>query len=208
MQSSRAEQEAVGHRLIENAKRNSLYVAPSLLNTFGERKRKPSGESIVYIDEERGRVVKIKDPFAKAPMKGHAASDAVYEHIVHNLLFPNTRYYFIGISESSFGEVRFVMEQDYLKDGYVATAQKTIDRFLTEKLQLQKEGLYWYGNDYFAITDVDAAGDNVLTDNNGVLFFIDPIIKFKKPAIKIIDNLRQRSLADISNDIRQIEQLI
>lgn len=188
MQSSRAEQEAVGHRLIENAKRNNLYVAPSLLNTFGERKRKPSGESIVYIDEERGRVVKIKDPFAKAPMKGHAASDAVYEHIVHNLLFPNTRYYFIGISESSFGEVRFVMEQDYLKDGYVATAQKTIDRFLTEKLQLQKEGLYWYGNDCFAITDVDAAGDNVLTDNNGVLFFIDPIIKFKKPAI---NNYRQ-----------------
>ena len=208
MQSSRAEQEAVGHRLIENAKRNNLYVAPSLLNTFGERKRKPSGESIVYIDERRGRVVKIKDPFAKAPMKGHAASDAVYEHIVHNLLFPNTRYYFIGISESTFGEVRFVMEQDYLKDGYVATTQKTIDRFLTEKLLLQKEGLYWYGNDYLAITDVDATGDNVLTDNNGVLFFIDPIIKFKKPAIKIIDNLRQRSLADISNDIRQIEQLI
>ena len=162
-----------------------------MLSTFGERKRKPSGECVVYIDEAKGRVVKVKDPYAKAPIKGHAASDAIYEHKVHNLLFPNTKYRLIGISESSIGDVRFVLEQDYLKDGYEPATQAQIDKYLTDNLHLNKEGKYWYGNDYFAITDVEAASDNVLVDDIGTLYFIDPIIKFKKQAKEVIDYLTQ-----------------
>ena len=44
----------------------------------------------------------------------------------------------------------------------------------------------YYGNEYFSITDVGADGDNVLVDNNGHLYFIDPIIKFKKPAKDVL----------------------
>ena len=198
MQGSRTEQEAFGHYLISKAREIGVYIAPTSLNSFGERKRKPSGECVVYVNETRGLVVKIKDPYAKSPMKGHSASDAIYEHIVHNLLFPNTKYKLMGITESSLGEVRFVLEQNYLKDGYEPTTQKQIDKYLEDRLKLRKEGKYWYGNEYFAITDVDPASDNVLSDDNGNLFFIDPIIKFKKPAKEIIGHLLPTLAEDFS----------
>lgn len=188
MQSTRNEQEAFGNYIIDKAKKLGIYINPSSLNDFGERKRKPSGECIVYIDKGQSRVIKVKDPYAKAPMKGHAAADAIYEHIVHNLLFPNTKYRLIGISESSIGDVRFVLEQDYLKDGYEPTTQKQIDNYLMGILHLSKEGKYWYENEHLAITDVDAASDNVLSDDNDNLYFIDPIIKFKKTAKEILEH--------------------
>ncbi|MBR1550631.1 MAG: hypothetical protein IJ634_08365 [Bacteroidales bacterium] len=191
MHGTRAEQEAFGNRLIDYAKKNGLYREPAAWGSFGERKRKPSGECVVYIDEANERVIKVKDPYAKAPMKGHAASDAIFEHVVHNILFPNTKYRLVGISNSPIGDVRFMLEQHYMKDGFEPATQKDIDKYLSDTLSLNKEGKYWYGNDYYAITDVDAASDNVLADDNGNLFFIDPIIKFKKPATEVIDNLLQ-----------------
>ncbi len=57
--------------------------------------------------------------------------------------------------------------------------------FLTEGLGLFPEDLYFYGNEFIAITDVSADGDNVLTDGNR-LYFIDPIIKFKRPAVEVL----------------------
>lgn len=198
MQSSRTEQEAFGHYLISKAQEIGVYIDPFLLSSFGERKRKPSGECVVYVNEARGLVYKIKDPYAKSPMKGHAATDAIYEHVVHNLLFPQTRYKLIGITKSSLGEVRLVLEQNYLKDGYEPTTQKQIDKYLIDGLQLKKEGMYWYGNEYFAITDVDPASDNVLCDDNGNLFFIDPIIKFKKTANEIIGRYLKTAAEDFA----------
>lgn len=106
-------------------------------------------------------------------------------------MFPDTEYRLLGISESSIGDVRFILEQEYLKDGYEPTTQKQIDEYLSKELHLIKEGKYWYGNDFYAITDVDAASDNVLSDNSGKLYFIDPIIKFKKSAKDAIDFLTQ-----------------
>lgn len=189
MYGSRTEQEAFGHYLINKAKTIGIYINPSSLSSFGERKRKPSGECVVYINESKGHVIKIKDPYAKSPMKGHATSDAIYEHIVHNLLFPNAEYRLIGITESSIGDVRFVLQQKYMQDGFEPTSQEKIDEFLTDNLHLNKETKYWYENEYIAITDVDATSDNVLTDNNGTLYFIDPIIKFKKSAKEVITSL-------------------
>lgn len=130
MQSSRAEQEAFGHCLIDKAKKTGYYIDPSKLDSFGERKRKPSGECVVYIDEANNRVIKVKDPYAKAPLKGHATEDAIYEHIVHNLLFPDTEYRLLGISESSIGDVRFILEQEFKK-----SAKDVID-FLTQSLDI------------------------------------------------------------------------
>lgn len=103
--------------------------------------------------------------------------------------FPIQKYSFLGISESSLGDIRFVLEQNYLKDGFETPSQHKIDNFLSEILHLKKEGIYWYGDEYLAITDVDAASDNVLLDYHGNLFFIDPIIKFKKSVKEIIDRL-------------------
>lgn len=178
-------QEAEGNRLISIAKANGCFVPVSQWAQFGDRKRLPSGESIVYLDEQKQRVVKVRNPFAKSAIKRMHAQDVIYEHLVHNILFPNTRYHFEGISEDVDG-VRIILSQPYISDQFIASAQETIDRYLTEGLGLTPENRYYYGNDYLAVTDVSAEGDNVLTDGED-LYFIDPIIMMKKPAITVLD---------------------
>jgi hypothetical protein len=65
--------------------------------------------------------------------------------------------------------------------------QKDIDAYLLKGLGLNIENRYFYTNEYIAITDVSADGDNVLSDNDH-LFFIDPIIKFKQPATVVLNH--------------------
>ncbi len=49
-----------------------------------------------------------------------------------------------------------------------------IDDYLRNELGVTKEGKYYYGNEYWAITDISNLSDNVLCDENGKLFFINP----------------------------------
>lgn len=113
------------------------------------------------------------------------AQDAIYEHLIHNLLFPKTRYHFEGISEDADG-VRIILSQKYISDTYAASTQDEIDRYLIEGFGLSIENRFYYANDYVAITDVSADGDNVLTDGEH-LYFIDPIIMMKKPATEVLE---------------------
>jgi hypothetical protein len=92
---------------------------------------------------------------------------------------------FKGICQYSDG-VRIVLTQKYISDIFTIPTQEDIDRYLIEGLGLTKEDRYYYGNDYVAVTDVFAEGDNVLADGEK-LYFIDPIIKFKKPAPMVLD---------------------
>lgn len=124
---SRTQQEEAGNHIIGNAKAHGLFIPLNETRGYGERKRKPTGESTVYINESEGRVYKVKDPFAKYPMKRHAMSDVLYEHELHNLLFPNIAYRLEGVSED-IGEVRLVFSQDYLRDGFEPATQKQIDK--------------------------------------------------------------------------------
>lgn len=200
--SERDIQQAYGHQIIESAKKNGVYVDPSTYKGFGVLLRKPSGESDVYINEQEGRVVKIKDPFAKMPMKGHATGDVLYEHIVHNILFPDTPYRLLGISEQN-GEMRLVLEQEFFGNDYKPATQEQIDKYMTEVLGLEKEGKYWYGNDILSITDVVGGSDNVIVGVDGRLHFIDPIIKFKVPGkdvVRILDGAAGKSWEDAAYD--------
>lgn len=113
------------------------------------------------------------------------AQDAIYEHLIHNILFPNTRYRFEGISEDADG-VRIILSQPYISDQYVMPTQESIDRYLIEGLGLHHENRYFYGNEFLAVTDVSADGDNVLTDGER-LYFIDPIIKLKASAVDVLN---------------------
>ena len=63
--------------------------------------------------------------------------------------------------------------------------QEAIDNYLMHGLGLELENRYYYANDYIAITDVSAEGDNVLFDGD-TLYFIVPIIMFKQPAISVL----------------------
>ena len=180
-----AAQEAESVRLIAIAKDFGLYIEKSQWEDYGDRKRLPSGESIVYLSEDGKVVIKVRNPFAKSVVKRMHAQDAIYEHLLHNILFPNTRYTFRGISESSDG-VRIVLTQKYIPDIYAIPTQGMIDQYLIDGLGFVKEDRFYYGNDFVAVTDVFADGDNVLV-NGDKLYFIDPIIKFKRPAAEVLE---------------------
>jgi len=181
-----AAQEAESNRLISIAKENGCFISREKWDIFGERKRLPSGESIVYLDEKGQKVTKVRNPFAKSAIKQMRAYDAIYEHLVHNVLFPNTKYHFEGIGEDVDG-VRIILSQPYISKKFLTPSQQEIDRYLVEGLGLKPENRYFYGNEYLAITDVSAESDNVLTDGEQ-LYFIDPIIKMKKPAVQVLEH--------------------
>ncbi len=172
--------------LIDTAKDNNLFVPKDLWDSFGDKKRLPSGESIVYLSPDGLTVTKIKNPFAKASIKNIKPCDIILEHIVHNILFPNTQYTFKGISQD-LHEIRIIYSQPYIPLNFVPPTQKQIDNYLIEAMGLKKEDAYFYGNNYISITDVSADSDNVLSDNEGNLFFIDPIIRFKKRVTEVIE---------------------
>lgn len=112
------------------------------------------------------------------------AEDAIWEHIVHNILFPNSRYTFVGITEQK-GDVRIVLSQSFCNAMGFPTDQEISSHL--QSMGLLPENHYYFGNEYLSITDVSADSDNVLKDERGELFFIDPIIKLKKPAPQVIE---------------------
>ncbi len=184
-QGTRIVAEKVAAQLVAIAKANGLYIPKYEWETFGERKRVPSGESIVYLDYSRKQVIKVRDPFAKSAIKHLRAGDLIYEHLFHNILFPDTRYRFVGISEEVDG-VRIILSQPYISDQFILPDKKLIEDYLVGGLGLKPESRYFYGNDYLAITDVSPMGDNVLYDGKK-LYFVDPIICLKKPAKEALD---------------------
>lgn len=173
-------------RLIEIAKANDLFIPKTQWETFGDRKRLPSGESIVYLSRDGKYITKVRNPFAKAAIKQLRATDIIYEHLVHNILFPSTHYTFVGISEDIDG-IRIILRQNYIPLTFISPSQKQIDKYIQSKLGLANEGYHFYGNNYISITDVVAEGDNVLIGDGDILYFIDPIIRLKKPALQVLD---------------------
>ena len=187
-QSTRNAEEAECERLLSIAKENGLYIAKNDWGRFGDKRSVPTGESVVFLSEDGSTYTKMKSPFAKAPIKQMKPEDIIYEHLIHNILFPATRYRFVGLSEDING-LRVVLQQKNIFGMFSVPTQKSIDLYLIKHLGLSKEDKYFYGNDYFAITDVSYQSDNVLCDSEGRLFFIDPIIKLKKPALEVWEYL-------------------
>ena len=187
-QSTRNAEEEECARLIRIAKEQDLYIDKSDWDKFGDRRMIPTGESVVFLSEDESTFTKMKDPFAKAPMKQTLPEDIIYEHLIHNILFPSTRYRFLGFSEDVKG-IRIVLQQRNISDMYQVPTQKMIDDYLIRQLGLTKEDKYFYGNEYFAITDVSNVSDNVLCDDDGRLYFIDPIIRLKKSGREVWEYL-------------------
>ena len=176
-------------RLIEIAKEHNIFYSLNECKKFGERVTERSGESIVYFNEENQKYIKLKDPYAKAPIKNICACDAIYEHIIHNLITPNTEYTFKGITEDIEG-VRIILEQDAIISSEPSLSQEEVHRFLEDELGLQREDNYFYGNDYYAITDINPnESDNVVRGDDGNIYFIDPLIRLKKPAPEVVEYL-------------------
>lgn len=186
--SERDLQREVSQRLVEIAEENGLFIPLANTKNLGEKYQGRTGESTVYIDKAAGKVYKVKNPYAKSALKKVAPQDAIYEHIVHNLLFPEAPYKFEGISKDVDG-VRIVLSQPFIENKGSAS-QSQIEQALAAR-GLYPDGRYSYGNDYVSVTDVE--GDNVILGEDGTVYFIDPIIKFKKPATEIIEKLSKQT---------------
>lgn len=197
--SERDRRDAESERLVGIAKAHGQYKSREEVRALGSVNLKRTGESEVFIDDDNRRVYKIKDPYAKSPMKGDVQpEDVIYEHLVHNKYFPETRYKFEGISDDT-GDVRIVLSQGYVESiGQPTEAQ--IEEALAER-GLTRDGKYTFSNDEISVTDV--TGDNALLGADGKVYFIDPIINFKKPVAEILSGVASEAPATEVAEARQ-----
>ena len=135
-----------------------------------------TGESEVRLVQKEGVYYKIKNPFAKLHLKRHPEDCVLFEHVVHNILFPDCRMEFLGIAEDCH-EARIVYRQKAVRSESRPDDEQIAD-FLCQ-MGLRPCGRYEFGNDFLFVTDVGQDGDNVLVDDDGAIRFIDPIIGFK-----------------------------
>ena len=192
--SERNRREKESERLVGIAKANGQYFDRDRKSVVGTKNAKSTGESEVYVDKDGKKIYKVKDPYAKSPMKGDVQpEDVIYEHLVHNKYFPETAYGFEGISDDM-GDVRIVLSQDYVESVGQPTTEQ-IESALAEK-GLLPEGRYTYGNEEISVTDV--TGDNALLGADGKVYFIDPIINFKKPVKEILGETEESPQEEIT----------
>ena len=200
--SERTRRTAESERLVNTAKQHGLFIPAEVIMTLTGKYPKRTGESVVYIDTEAGKVTKVKDPYAKSAMKsGVQPEDAIFEHRVHNLLFPETAYTLEGISEE-LGDVRIVLTQDYIQTKGHPTKEQITEALA--KRGLFPEDKYSFGNEFVSVTDVE--GDNVLLGEDGTVYFIDPIIRFKKPLKEILDNYNRNNNSTLGEQIKSAEK--
>ncbi len=167
--------------LIAAAKRTGCFVETASIP--GTRYTIRTGESEVRLVQREQVYYKIKNPFAKAHLKKHPIEFGLFEHIVHNILFPDCGLDLLGIAEDMH-EARMVYRQKAVRSD-MRPDDRQIAACLSE-IGLQPEGRYSFGNDFLFVTDVGQDGDNVLLDDDGMLRFIDPIIGFKQPLLNLL----------------------
>ncbi len=131
----------------------------------------PTGESIVFLSKDGSVFTKMKSPFSKALLEQSHPEDIIYEHLIHNMLFPGT-----STGSSEFQKISKESESSCSKRTYMfrVPTPKMIDDYLRNELGLTKEGKYFYGNEYLAITDISNLSDNVLCDEMESYFSLIP----------------------------------
>jgi hypothetical protein len=142
-----------------------------------------TGESEVRMVQQDQVYYKIKNPFAKLHLKKHPPEYVLFEHVVHNILFPDCRLDFLGVAEDCH-EARLVFKQIAVRSDR-RPDDRQIAAYLMD-LGLRPDGRYGFGNDFVFVTDVGQDGDNVLLDDDRHLRFIDPIIGFKHPLLAML----------------------
>ncbi len=177
--------------LIGAARAEGLYIDSK--DVPGTRYSIRTGESEVRLVQRERVYYKIKDPFAKLHLKRHPPGFVAFEHLVHNILFPECRLELMGVS-SEMNEVRLVFRQ-----AAVCSDRRPDDGQIAEELArrgLRPEGRYAFASDFVFVTDVGQDGDNVLLDDDDRLRFIDPIIGFKPPLQDLLKQSGDEDLAD------------
>ena len=172
--------------LIAAAKTIGLFVPTERIESFGDVVSKRTGESSVIWNHNENAFYKIKNPNAKRPIKHTSETDWPYEHIIHNIIFPECAYEFVGVTDE-FGELRVVLKQIAVSTETSPTREQVIQS-LAER-GLHWEDRYFFGDGIVSVTDVGEHGDNVLLGDDGKVYFIDPLIRLHHPATETIQLL-------------------
>lgn len=170
--------------LTDAAKASGLWLDKAQIAALGDLVSKRTGESEVYWNRPESAFYKVKNPEAKRPLKHTSESDWVYEHVIHNILFPECAYEFVGIAVEV-GEIRIVLKQKAVRTEAFPTEEQIV-AVLAEK-GLVPEDRYFFGDGVVSITDVGAHGDNVLLGDDGKVYFIDPLIRLSRSAEETIE---------------------
>ena len=134
-----------------------LIVAAKVANCLLEAKSVPgtrysvrTGESEVRMVQNEQMYYKIKNPFAKSHLKRHDIRESIYEHVVHNILFPETALQFLGVCADG-REARLVYRQNAVRTERRPTDEQ-IAIYLAS-LGLERAGRYEFGNELLFVTD-------------------------------------------------------
>ena len=123
------------------------------------------GESLVYFASDKLNVIKVNDAIYYATWTEYFNS-----LVIHNLLFPNTAYSFLGFMENA-ESLCVVLQQPYVEGeqanlGYIKELL-TFNGFENTKRQD-------YYNKEFGLALEDMHDENVI-EKKGILFFIDTV---------------------------------
>ena len=183
-------------RLIDAAKEAGLWLDKAQIAMLGDLVSKRTGESEVYWNRSESAFYKVKNPDAKRPLKHTSESDWIYEHVIHNILFPECAYEFVGIA-LELGAIRVVLKQNAVRTEAFPT-ERQIEVLLAQR-GLVREDRYFFGDGMVSVTDVGAHGDNVLLGDDGNVYFIDPLIRLGRSAEEVIEWLTGFNPATLGN---------
>lgn len=149
------------------AKELGIWVPMSEIISYGVPG--PSGnENDIYVLEDT--VFKVNNL-----LNSHGIASLLERIIYHNIIFPETFYFFIGFTGYEGRSVMPVLRQDLVKDASPATSVE-IDTYMSAiGFNKISEGRYY--NDVFLVWDI--LPRNVLKDNEGDIYVVDAEIKHK-----------------------------
>ena len=98
--------------LIAAAKRIGCFMETG--SVPGTRYTIRTGESEVRLVQKEQLYYKVKNPFAKLHLKKHPPEYVLFEHVIHNILFPDCRLEFLGVAEI-LHEARLVFRQKAIR---------------------------------------------------------------------------------------------
>lgn len=164
--------------LTKYAKDTGVWIEDPF-SEFGETPDAFGAEQNVYLNKDGVSVTKINSGFYNENWRDF------FERIaLQNTLFPEAKYTVKGFTNLS-GDFSVIIEQPLIQAERGATKQEIVEDLSKRGFENIPEEDGGTGNDYInketGVIVKDLHGKNVLADDNGNLFYIDPIIELDTP---------------------------
>ena len=152
-------------RLKDWAISNHCWIDRTTLGTYSDR----GSENEVYASLDSRYVYKLND-FRYSDDNLNAFFERIH---IHNQLFPDCAYEFIGFAENRDGKTCAVLRQTFIVAQREATQEEIDEETLRLGFHKEEDEGYFTNNEYDIF---DAVPNNVLMGDDGLLYFIDTII--------------------------------